>query len=223
MRCIARCFVTLVAFILLLPAFAVAAAALEGKVVAVADGDTLTVLDGVRQQHRIRLAAIDAPEGGQAFGNRAKQALSTLCFGKIARIEVTDTDRYGRTVGTVHCDGLNANAELVRQGMAWVYVQYAAKDSPLFALEREAREARRGLWSEAAPIAPWEWRRTGGTGNVSDSPRSGVTGEIRGNRRSNIYHLPHCPNYGDVSSGNRVSFASESEARAAGFRKARNC
>lgn len=149
---------TLLAFALWIAA---PASALEGKVVGVQDGDTLTVLDATKSQHRIRLAEIDAPESKQAFGQRAKQALSKLCFGKHAEIRNTSADRYQRVVGTVYCDGVNANSELVRQGMAWVYVQYASKSSPLFALEKGARANKLGLWADPHATSPWEWRRAG--------------------------------------------------------------
>lgn len=101
------------------------------------------------------------PESKQAFGQRAKQALSKLCFGKHAEVRNTSADRYQRAVGTVYCDGSNANSELVRQGMAWVYVQYASKASPLFALEKTAQTNNVGLWADRHAIPPWEWRRAG--------------------------------------------------------------
>ena len=193
-------------------------AGLGGRVVAVADGDTLTVLDANNQQHRIRLAQIDAPEGGQPFGNRSKQLLSTLCYRKQAQVTIRDTDRYGRIVGTVICDGIDANAEMVRQGMAWVYVQYAPVGSPLFGLEADARTARRGLWADSNPVAPWEWRR----GHRTSTP-SNLPGEVRGNSRSMVYHLPHCPSYDAVSVSNKVAFATEQKAIDAGYRRAGNC
>lgn len=129
-----------------------------GKVVAVADGDTLTVLRD-REQVRIRLADIDAPEKAQAFGNTSKQSLSDLCFGKTATLADKGEDRYGRTLALVTCDGIDANAGQVRQGMAWVYRKYAPKDSPLYAVEGEAKAARQGLWADANPVPPWEWRK----------------------------------------------------------------
>ncbi|ELT9905992.1 thermonuclease family protein [Escherichia coli] len=141
--------------------FALAAAAqggeLRGRVVAVMDGDTLAVLDAGRQEHRIRLAEIDAPEKGQPFGQRSKQSLSGLCFGREAVIEDRGHDRYGRTIGRVSCGGIDTSAEQVRRGMAWVFDRYAT-DRTLYAIQDEARAARRGLWSEAAPVPPWEWR-----------------------------------------------------------------
>jgi len=130
----------------------------SGKVIAISDGDTLTVLVE-RQQVKVRLVEIDAPEKAQAFGNRSKQSLSDLCFDKTVKLDDRGKDRYGRTLARVYCDGIDANAEQVRRGMAWVYRKYAPKDSPLFAVEAEAKRARRGLWADAEPVPPWEWRR----------------------------------------------------------------
>ncbi len=133
------------------------ACAIEGEVVSVHDGDTLTVL-AARKQIKVRLADIDAPELGQPFGKRSRQALAELCFRKLAVVEDRGPDRYGRTIGRVACAGTDANAEQVRRGLAWVFVRYAASDSPLYALESDARQARRGLWTDALPVAPWAWR-----------------------------------------------------------------
>lgn len=146
------------ALVLATAAIAAQAGELRGRVVAVADGDTLTVLDSGQRQHRVRLAEIDAPEKRQAFGERSKQSLSALCFGQQAVIEDQGRDRYGRVIGRVGCAGIDANAEQVRRGMAWVFDRYAA-DRSLYALQDEAREARRGLWRDSAPVPPWEYRR----------------------------------------------------------------
>jgi endonuclease YncB( thermonuclease family) len=126
-------------------------------VVGIADGDTLTARCD-DQTVKIRLAEIDAPEKAQPFGARSKQSLSALCFQKQAAIRPQTTDRYGRTVAHVSCDGMDANTEQVRSGMAWVYDKYAL-DKSLYAVQDEAKAARRGLWSEDAPISPWDWRR----------------------------------------------------------------
>jgi endonuclease YncB( thermonuclease family) len=132
---------------------------ITGCVVSVADGDTLSVLDEARRQTRVRLAEIDTPESGQSYGNRAKQTLSDLAFGKSVRVVKQDTDRYGRTVGRVYAGSIDVNAEMVRQGAAWVYRKYN-RDPSLLRLEQEAREARRGLWAlpEVERTPPWEWR-----------------------------------------------------------------
>jgi len=132
---------------------------ISGRVVGISDGDTLTVLDGSNTQHKVRLAAIDAPEKAQAFGQRAKQKLSELCYGKTASINVVTTDRYGRSVCDVDCAGINANEVMVQSGFAWVYRKYDKGHEHLYPLEEEARNARRGLWADPNPLAPWEWRR----------------------------------------------------------------
>jgi endonuclease YncB( thermonuclease family) len=127
------------------------------RVVGISDGDTMTVLTEDKQSHRIRLAEIDAPESRQDFGQRAKQALSDLCFGKSAKVNFGNTDQYGRTVSRVTCNGVDVQAHMVANGMAWVYERYA-QDKNLHVLQRQAQERRLGLWSHPNPIPPWEWR-----------------------------------------------------------------
>lgn len=145
------------------------AATLEGLVVGVADGDTLTVLDDDRRQHRIRLAGIDAPEKRQDFGQRSKASLSELAYRQHVRVDVTKQDRYGRGVGTVLRGTLDVNLEQVRRGLAWHYKEYQHEQTPrerkVYALaENEARAARRGLWSLPQPTAPWAYRRNARSG-----------------------------------------------------------
>jgi endonuclease YncB( thermonuclease family) len=152
-----------------------AAAEYSGKVIAISDGDTLTLLTAEKQQVKVRLGEIDTPESGQPYGARAKMALSDLVFGKQVRVVVQDTDRYGRKVCRVFVGATDVNAELVKQGVAWVYRQYA-KDQSLYRLEEQAKLAKRGLWAlpESERCAPWNWRR--GTCNaVPASPA--VTGK----------------------------------------------
>ncbi|WP_205617450.1 thermonuclease family protein [Pelomicrobium methylotrophicum] len=151
-----------------------AAQRIEGRVVAVHDGDTITILDHSRAEHRIRLSQIDAPElghgkndPGQPFGQRARQSLSDLVYGLDVRAECETTDRYGRHVCTVWTGPLNVNLEQVRRGMAWVYRKYA--NNPEYArAEASARQSRRGLWADHGPVPPWEWRKAAndGTGVV---------------------------------------------------------
>lgn len=126
--------------------------------VGVTDGDTLKVLrDGAEVP--IRLSSIDAPEKAQAFGQKSKESLSELCFGKMATLTDTGKKHRDREIATVHCDGVDANTEQVRRGMAWVYRKYAPKELPLYAVEEEAKAAKRGLWANENPVPPWEWRR----------------------------------------------------------------
>lgn len=129
---------------------------LNGRVVGVADGDTLTVLvDGAPVV--VRLAEIDAPEKGQPFGARAKQSLSQLCAGLLANVRERGRDRYGRALGRVSCAGVDANLAQVSRGMAWVYAKYS-KDAELLKAQQGAQQARSGLWADARPTPPWEWR-----------------------------------------------------------------
>ncbi len=130
-----------------------------GKVVGVTDGDTITVLHNGKGE-KIRLAGIDCPERGQAYGTRAKQFMSALVFRKTVRVYYQAQDRYARTIDTVLLpDDTNVNHLLVKAGMYWWYRKYAPDDARLEQLESEAREAERGLWAEANLIAPWAYRK----------------------------------------------------------------
>ncbi len=131
---------------------------ISGRVIAVADGDTLTILDASNLQHKVRLAEIDAPERRQPFGTRSRQSLSDMCFHKSALVNDQGKDRYGRMIGRVNCAGIDTSSEQVRRGMAWVFDRYV-KDRALYSLQGDARAARRGLWIETDPIPPWEWRK----------------------------------------------------------------
>lgn len=138
---------------------------LQGVVVAVQDGDTLTLLDEGKVQHRIRLAAIDAPEKGQPFGQRSKEGLSDLVYRREVSVEWHKRDRYGRVVGRVLLAKLDINLVQVEAGLAWHYVDYAREQTPADRIlyskaEAKAREAHLGLWREPAPIAPWAFRKS---------------------------------------------------------------
>lgn len=145
-----------VALLAALPADA-ASPPFTGKVVGVADGDTLTVLAD-NTQHKIRLAEIDAPEKKQAFGKRAKQSLSDLCFNADAEVTPATTDRYGRTIARVRCGGVDASLYQVSNGLAWAYTAYL-KDPAIATAERAARESGIGLWADAEPTPPWAYRK----------------------------------------------------------------
>jgi endonuclease YncB( thermonuclease family) len=205
--------------LLFLVTLVVEAETIAGRVVHISDGDTLKILTASNQQVKIRLAGIDTPEKAQPFGNNAKQALAALTFQKQVIVDVETKDRYGRTVGRVYVQGLDVSAELIRQGMAWVYRKYT-NDKKLYSLEAEAKLAKRGLWVSEYPIEPRQWRK--GKRAFEHNP-SVVKGMIIGNKRSHIYHLSDCPSYLAVSEKNRVMFTNESLAMANGFRKAGNC
>lgn len=128
-----------------------------GKVVKVADGDTITVLHD-SEQIKIRLAGIDAPEKAQPFGNVSRQSISEIVFGKEVRVIEQGRDRYGRTIGRVYQGDIDVSAEQIKQGMAWVYRKYT-KEAALYQLEDEAKQHRLGLWADAEPTPPWAWRK----------------------------------------------------------------
>ncbi len=130
----------------------------RGKVVGVADGDTITLLDVRRKQHRIRLYQIDAPEKSQDFGAAAKKSLSRLIYNREVSVAAVTVDRYDRTVGTVYLGGTDINLEQVKRGMAWVYRKYS-KDPSYPAAEQQARARRIGLWARANAVPPWDFRR----------------------------------------------------------------
>jgi len=192
-----------------------AAADFPARVVGISDGDTLTVLTADRRQVGVRLHGIDAPETGQDFGSRAKQAASELAFGKEVTVRPVETDRYGRTVAEVILPGgRSLGREMVGRGMAWWYRKYAPADKDFERLEAGARAAKAGLWSQTNPVPPWSWRKGDG------APQ---TAGIIGNRRSHVYHRPTCPGAARMSEGNRVAFASADEAEKAGYRRAGDC
>jgi len=150
-------YVSVVAFVLLIAVCATAAEPFTGKVVRVKDGDTVVVLRG-QERVDVRLEGIDAPETGQPFGDRAKQAVSKVALGETVTVKPTGTDRYGRTLGVVVLpDGVNLNQALVQYGYAWWFRKYS-DDRALARLETEARERKRGLWAAPNPVPPWEWR-----------------------------------------------------------------
>jgi len=135
---------------------------LHGRVVGVHDGDTVTLLTPANQQVKIRLAQIDAPESSQAFGQRSKESLSAMVYNKTIHVAKETIDKYGRTVGTLFVDGLDVNREQIRRGMAWAYRKYL-HDQSLLQIEAEAQKAKVGLWSDAHPMPPWEYRHSGKT------------------------------------------------------------
>ena len=144
----------IIVFILFIPSILYA---FEGKVVSVSDGDTIKVIkDG--KQVKVRLAAIDCPEKKQPYGQKAKQFTADMVAGKSVKVWETDTDRYGRIVGFVFIGDKNLNKELLSAGLAWHYKKYSS-DHELAKLENQARVAKRGLWAEPDPVAPWVWRR----------------------------------------------------------------
>jgi micrococcal nuclease len=228
-----------VAFVAL-PALAAACAvpssdSFTGRVVAVLDGDSLKVLrDGAEVE--VRLLGVDAPEGGQAFGSVSKRALSNLVFGRTVHVAVRELDRYGRSVARVTVEGTDVGLELVRGGFAWHYTRYL-DDAAYAAAQREAQSARRGLWQDPAPVAPWEYRprSTPGSSKPPPVPRASnlvgsaqgagaarsAAGPFHGNVTSRVFHGPGCGHYNCRNC--TAVFATYDAAVAAGYRPHSAC
>ena len=168
-----RCALRSLALLLLLQALPAAAAVLEGRVVAVSDGDTLTVLDDHRQLHKVRIAGIDAPERGQPFGRRAAAELTSLAKNKRVIVNWNKLDRYQRIIGMVWVappacaickPDRDIGLALVSDGFAWHYRAYergqtAADRQQYRQAETDARTHHAGLWADGVPVPPWDWRR----------------------------------------------------------------
>ena len=143
--------------LLLALTYLISADVVIGKVVKVADGDTITVLVSGTTQVKVRLSEIDAPEYGQDFGQKSKEALADRVFGKEVRVVTHGKDRYGRVIGDVFVGPTNVNEKLVEDGWAWNFLKYS-KSERLALLEKQARDAKRGLWAGTSPVAPWDYR-----------------------------------------------------------------
>ena len=196
------------------------------RVVGVLDGDSLLVLDGQRQLE-LRLHGVDAPEGGQAYGGVCKRTLSTLVFGKTVAVRVVDIDRYKRSASRVTVDGRDAGLEMIRAGCAWHYRQYS-DDAGYAAAEQDARRARRGLWQDATPVAPWNYRLPSpsrdsplASRGLLTAPVVSPSGPFHGNVKSLIFHSPRCASF-DCKNCTAV-FATREAAVAAGYRPHVEC
>lgn len=137
---------------------------LQGQVIDVADGDTVTVRDAAKHQYKLRLAYIDAPEKAMPYGPEATKSLTQLLASQDVVVEVDDVDRYGRGVARIFKDGKDINYQQISKGYAWHYAQYAKKsqaDSEFRRYQKaqeQARSKQQGLWRQSKPREPWEWR-----------------------------------------------------------------
>lgn len=129
--------------------------ALSGKAVSIHDGDTITILQN-KQQIKVRLFGIDAPELKQPYGKKSKQFLANLIAGEVVEVDKNGKDRYKRTIGTIYLNGADINAQMVASGYAWAYRKFSKKYT---AQESKAKSQKLGLWRDKEPIPPWEWRR----------------------------------------------------------------
>ena len=140
------------------------AGTIQGNVVGVSDGDTITFLDATNTQHKIRLQGIDAPEKAQAFGQKSKQSLHQLVHSKQVTIEYQKKDKYGRTLGKVLQNGTDVCVAQIKLGMAWHYKQYESEQSKedretYSQAELAARTEAKGIWKDKNPTPPWEFRK----------------------------------------------------------------
>jgi endonuclease YncB( thermonuclease family) len=142
------------------PCSGIPARTFSAKVIAVLDGDTVLVQRGARssQPVKVRLDGIDAPEKEQPYGMASRQSLSELVWKKQVQVGTQAVDDYGRMIAHLTVDGRNVNEEQIRRGMAWEYSRHHGNKA-YAALESGARQARLGLWSQAEPMPPWQWRK----------------------------------------------------------------
>ncbi len=177
----------------------------QGEVVSVYDGDTCTLLVG-KNQYKIRLEGIDTPEMDQAFGKRAKQALSAYIFGKQVTAQLSGKDRYERYLGTILMDGRNVNLQMVKDGCAWHYKKYSS-DEVLAQAESDARAARRGLWEDGDAMAPWDWRNKDSKKTAAKATPGQELRELPAsvsywlNTSSGIRHNRRCRQFGKTKAG----------------------
>jgi endonuclease YncB( thermonuclease family) len=212
---------------------------IQGRVVRVHDGDTITVRDSNNVDYRIRLAGIDAPELDQAFGTASGTELANTVLNKEVIIQYQKLDRYDRLVGKVLLDGQDMCLEQIEKGMAWHFKRYEGEQVTEERLayadaEQAARNRRMGLWTDSLPTPPWEFRASSRTQKGSEDQTTGQPqskrndespnlGPVVGNKRSMVYHREDCPDHEKVSLQNRVYFKSPSDAERAGYRVAGNC
>lgn len=125
------------------------------KVIKISDGDTIAILQG-KQQIKVRLFGIDAPELKQPYGKKSKQFLTNLIAGEVVEVKENGKDRYKRTIGIVYLGNTDMNAQMVENGYAWAYRKFSKKYTPQ---ESKAKKQGLGLWRDKEPIPPWEWRK----------------------------------------------------------------
>jgi endonuclease YncB( thermonuclease family) len=196
-------------------------------VVAVSDGDTITVLHNGEEQI-IRLNGIDCPEKTQAFGRKAKQFTSDKAMHKIITVDVKEMDRDGRTIGDVMFDdGTSLNRELLQEGLAWWFFKHS-DDQMLKALELDARDVKRGLWRDPIPIPPWVFRKIQRkqVPDVSDFqyPGTVMSAAVLGNKQSKLYRHPGCKNFhAMLSQRNVIALDTIESAQEEGYHLARDC
>jgi len=184
--------------------------AIPGKVVAVTDGDTLTLLLADSSKLKIRLEGIDAPEAKQQHGEKSKDALAALVLQKDVTVRKTGDDQYGRTIGVVLAGSRDINLSMIESGWAWHFKKYS-KDQTLAAAELRAREARAGLWAGENIIAPWEYRAR----QKAPMPGEAIADQRHWlNTSSNVRHNSRCQSFNNTKKGR---FCDPAEGKACGI------
>ncbi|PQO33019.1 thermonuclease family protein [Blastopirellula marina] len=178
---------------------------LRGKVIYVADGDTIGVLDDKKTTHRIRLEGIDAPESGQAFGNRSRQALNDLVYGKQVLVTYEKSDTYGRILGQIYLDGQWINRQLIADGWAWHYRHFSG-DAELAETQTAASTKKVGLWKDPQPQQPWRFRldekrrkEAAAEKDTTDKPMPPTQFWL--NSSSGVRHNASCKHFGKTKRG----------------------
>ncbi len=199
---------------------------ITGKVISVADGDTITILSNNNQQTKIRLYGIDTPEKAQAYGKKAKKFTASLTAGKQVKVKIYDIDKYGRSVGVVFVNGVNVNEQLIENGFAWQYRKYckASFCKNWLKKEKQAQSFYFGLWKDNKPQPPWEWRKTKKRGKrkqVKKQNSFNNLGVYHGNKKSHVYHSSTCEYY--FCKNCTVSFQTITQANNAGYRPHSQC
>ena len=214
---------------LLLPLLA-QAEQFTGKVVGIRTGDALSVLRQ-GQVVQVRLYGVACPEPQQAFGTLARQFTRDVAFRQTVAVVVDAvamdaTNRRGQLIAAVQLpNGRDLSQALVQAGYAWHDTRYAPHDKRLAQLQAEAQAAQRGLWADANPVPPWEWRQRQQPPASAEAPQGTASSQavIIGNRRDKVYYWPGCPEYNKVPRRNRVEFQDREAAEQAGYRPAENC
>ena len=137
-------------------------AKLKGKVVRIADGDTVTIRLKDGSQEKIRFYGIDAPESDQDYGDKSREKLVSLIDGKTITVKTHKRDQYDRVLGEIYLGKKDISLIMVQEGCAWHYDYYAPELTELADAQKQAQSAKKGLWNvEAEPTAPWDFRHGG--------------------------------------------------------------
>jgi len=212
--------ISIILLLLLIPSTSLA---FTGKVVSVADGDTVTLLTEGKSQIKVRLYGIDCPEKAQAFGTKAKRFTANLVFGKQVVVDPIDQDRYGRTVGVLSVQGVNLNEAILKTGYAWVYTRYCRKSfcSGWQEIQEAAQAGHLGLWSNPNPTPPWEYRRGSRSGKAKQQTQVKSVGVYHGNANSHAFHRQSCRHFNCKNC--TMNFQTREAAIEAGYRPCGLC